>query len=152
MVTAQIDIVFFAPTARRRFLSKRAAIRAEARAIIERKHQRVRPEHDEIGVTDPGFHWHDLPRADVLFRRLCRLVKVTRIDGCHKDMKDAATTRSAIATAINARMCPEGFVLVPREPTEAMQNAGRVAYGTPAYPGDAGAVWAAMIEAAGREG
>lgn len=60
----------------RRFFSKRAAIRAEAVAIIKSKHPTERSEHDEQGrCIDGGWHWTSLPRSDVLFRRVCRLVR-----------------------------------------------------------------------------
>ena len=68
--------VWLAPTARRRYLTKRAAIHAEARALIQAKHPSERSHSDEFGrIEDPGFHWSSLPRANVLLRRVCRLVR-----------------------------------------------------------------------------
>jgi hypothetical protein len=55
----------------RRYLTARAAVKAEAVAIIKAKHPSER--HDpECGG---GFHWTELPRSDVLLRRMCRLVR-----------------------------------------------------------------------------
>lgn len=68
--------VWLAPTARRRYLTKRAAIHAEARARIQAKYPSERSHSDEFGrIEDPGFHWSSLPRSDVLLRRVCRLVR-----------------------------------------------------------------------------
>jgi len=67
--------VWVAPTARRRYLTKRAAIHAEARALIQKRHPTERSHTDDFGrIEDPGWHWSALPRADVLFRRVCRIV------------------------------------------------------------------------------
>lgn len=69
-------IVYLAPTAGRTYLTKRAAINAEARALIKEKHPTEETIHDyESGHYEPGFHWSELPRSDVLLRRVCRLVK-----------------------------------------------------------------------------
>jgi hypothetical protein len=73
-VRGQAATVWFAPTARRRFLTKRAAIAAEARALIEARHPRERQESDERGITYPGWSWRELPRSDVLYRRVSRMV------------------------------------------------------------------------------
>lgn len=60
----------------RRWFSQRAAIKAEAIAIIKRKHPTEPSEHDEMGrCIDPGWHWTSLPRSDVLLRRVCRMVR-----------------------------------------------------------------------------
>jgi hypothetical protein len=63
MIATQQAKVYFAPTARRRFLTKPAAINAEARAIIK-KHIRDEPAHDcseeECGwCRDPGWRFED---------------------------------------------------------------------------------------------
>lgn len=58
----------------RRYLTKKAAIKAEAIAIIKRKHPTERStDHGPMGI-EPGWHWSDLSRADVLLRRIERLV------------------------------------------------------------------------------
>ena len=66
-------IVYRSTAAGRTYITRRAAIHAEARALIERKHPR---EHAEWDVGFAGWYWRvDLPRSDVLFRRVVRLVK-----------------------------------------------------------------------------
>ena len=60
----------------RRYLTKNAAIKAEAIAIIRAGHPTERAHYSGTGrLENPGFHWHSLPRAEVLLRRMCRLVK-----------------------------------------------------------------------------
>lgn len=54
----------------RRWFGKKAAVKAEAVAIIKRKYPSERSDPECGG----GFHWTELPRADVLLRRVCRLV------------------------------------------------------------------------------
>ena len=66
--------VWVAPTARRRYLTKRGAVAAEARALIKKRHPTERAEYEQGHMIDSGWHWTSLPRADVLFRRVCRLV------------------------------------------------------------------------------
>ena len=59
----------------RRFLTLRAAVHAEAAAIIKRKYPTERSyTAPDMSEHDPGFHWTELPRSDVLLRRMCRLV------------------------------------------------------------------------------
>lgn len=61
----------------RRWLTLGAAIKAEAVKRIKVKHPTERGETDHsIGYHDPGFHWRELPRSDVLLRRVCRLVRI----------------------------------------------------------------------------
>jgi len=59
-ITSSIQIVYYAPTKGRRYLSKYAAIRAEARAIIERHIPSVRPcpcRPEYCGMCrDPGWN------------------------------------------------------------------------------------------------
>lgn len=74
MITAEQTTVYRAPTAGRRFLTKSAAIHAEAVAIIKRKHPTEEGAWDERDA-DPGFHWTMMPRHEVLLRRMKRLVK-----------------------------------------------------------------------------
>ena len=60
----------------RRYLTLRSAIQAEARKLIETKYPREKASHDANGQQyDTGWHWRELQRSDVLFRRVCRLVK-----------------------------------------------------------------------------
>jgi hypothetical protein len=61
----------------RRYLTLRSAVQAEARKIIEAKYPSERAytsyDHQE---HEPGWYWRDgLKRSDVLFRRLCRLIR-----------------------------------------------------------------------------
>lgn len=75
MITAQKATVYYAPTKGRRYLTKAAAIHAEACAIIERKHETVNYPGD---LVTPGEFWYwrnNLPRAEVLLRRMKRIVK-----------------------------------------------------------------------------
>ncbi|MFW4418144.1 hypothetical protein ACOAQU_00840 [Pseudomonas aeruginosa] len=53
MIDPQLSTVFFAPTARRRFLTRRAAINAEVRAIIN-KHFPIE-RGCSCGCGDPGW-------------------------------------------------------------------------------------------------
>lgn len=60
----------------RRWLTPQGAIRAEAVSIIKRKHPSERSyTAPDMSEHDPGFHWTELPRSDVLLRRMCRLVR-----------------------------------------------------------------------------
>lgn len=81
-VTAELATVYRASTKGRRYLSKQAAIKAEARAIIMRKHPTERYEND---TGYPGFHWRGLPRSHVLLRRVMRLVAAARDEATPKD-------------------------------------------------------------------
>ena len=76
IVKPLLATVYLAPTARRRYLTKKSAVRAEARALISRKHPTEKGEYDEAGMlTYEGWHWTSLPRSDVLFRRVCKMVE-----------------------------------------------------------------------------
>lgn len=76
VVRAMPATVYLAPTARRRYLTRRAAIRAEARALIARKYPTEEDEYDDMGrCTYGGFHWTQMPRADELFKRVCRMLE-----------------------------------------------------------------------------
>ena|ERR1019366_9080760 len=73
MIEERTRKVFYSPKAGRCYLTKRAAIYAEARAIIEEKHP---SEHAEDDTGYEGWYWRKgLPRSDVLLRRVARLVK-----------------------------------------------------------------------------
>lgn len=80
MIEEQTAKVWYSPARGRRFLSKRAAIKAEAASLIEQRYPTEPQERDNIGVTYAGFHWHSLPRAHVLHRRLCRIIASRGID------------------------------------------------------------------------
>lgn len=67
--------VWFSPTAKRHFFTKKAACVAEARARIKAKYPSERPEYDECGLqVDHGWCWMDLPRSDVLLKRYARVI------------------------------------------------------------------------------
>jgi hypothetical protein len=76
MITKQDAVVFYAPTAGRRYFTKPAAINAEAKAKINKKYPAEEYETDENGnMTYGGFHWSEMERADVMLRRLSRIIK-----------------------------------------------------------------------------
>lgn len=66
--------VFYSSLANRCYLTRAAAISAEARALIKNKHPTEASEAS-IGHYYPGWHWSLMKRSDVLFRRVCRLIK-----------------------------------------------------------------------------
>lgn len=77
-IRAETATVYFAPTANRRYITKRAAVRAEARALLTLKYPPEPAEYDESGrCTYAGWSWQDEPRSDELLRRVCRLVVKT---------------------------------------------------------------------------
>lgn len=62
---------------RKAYMSLRSACAARTRDIIEAKHESESPEYDDdFGrCTHPGWYWRThLPRAEVLYRRLLRIV------------------------------------------------------------------------------
>lgn len=61
----------------RRWFTLRAAVKAEAIAIIKRRHP-TEPDEPDVGG---GWHWTNLPRADVLLRRMCRLTRAAHVSG-----------------------------------------------------------------------
>ena len=73
MIEKQQATVFYAPKAGRRYFTKSAAIKAEAKAIIYAKYPR------ESFEPDTGYSFDietDCPkRYAIMFRRMCRLVK-----------------------------------------------------------------------------
>ncbi|WP_395055237.1 hypothetical protein [Polaromonas sp.] len=61
----------------RRYLTLRSAVQAEARKIIETKYP-TEKEYTSYDMQEhsPGWYWRDkLNRPEVLFRRVCRLVR-----------------------------------------------------------------------------
>lgn len=66
----------------RRYLTKSAAIHAEAKALIKAKHPSEKPYYEPQGYCSyPGFHWSSLQRSDVLLRRVTRLVRAATTKG-----------------------------------------------------------------------
>ena len=62
---------YLSRTANRSFLTRKAAIHAEAAALIRAKHPTEPASEDDC---DSGWHWTRLPRHGVLLRRVKRLV------------------------------------------------------------------------------
>lgn len=62
--------VFYAPTPRRRYLTFKSAVAAEARARMTAKHPTEARETDDQGrVTHSGWHWRDDERLCRVFAR-----------------------------------------------------------------------------------
>jgi hypothetical protein len=73
-VTKEAAIVYRA--AGRRFLTQRAAVKAAAVERIRAKYPTDKPEYTRDGAPlAPGWYWTELPRSDVLLRRMCRVIK-----------------------------------------------------------------------------
>lgn len=68
----------------RRWLTLNAAVKAEAIKLIKKKYPTERPHYCDGYVEEPGSHWSDLSRADVLLRRMCRLVRAAAELGKNK--------------------------------------------------------------------
>jgi hypothetical protein len=68
-IEPRTHLVWYAPTARRHYLSKRAACVGEARARIKKKYPSERGDE-----SYPGWSWCDLPRAEVLLKRYARVL------------------------------------------------------------------------------
>ena len=76
MIEIKNRAVFRSTVAGKAFLTKTAAIRAEARALIRARYPTEQAYDDPaIGCFETGFHWRELHRSDVLYRRVCRLIK-----------------------------------------------------------------------------
>jgi len=73
-IFAEAIVVYRSTERGRRFISRRAAIKAEAIALIKKKHPTERADYTDGYCTDPGFHWTELNRSKVLLRRVMRLV------------------------------------------------------------------------------
>jgi hypothetical protein len=74
-ITAITRTVYRAPKAGRNYLTLRAACLGEARAIIKSRYPSEAPEYEAGHMIHPGATWHDLPRSDVLYRRMARRVR-----------------------------------------------------------------------------
>ncbi len=68
-IKTQTSTAFYAPTARRRYLTRRAAAVAEARALLSRKYP---AEHDDYGRIE--WHWSHEDRHLRTHKRLARLI------------------------------------------------------------------------------
>lgn len=79
MIERQTATVYFAPTANRRFLTKRAAINKEARAIILKHFPSERPVYD-FPEYDPGWSLEvEQPERFARYHRMLCKVLSSRI-------------------------------------------------------------------------
>jgi len=62
--------VYYSPSARRTFVTKKAAANAEARARIKLKY----PTEKDDPECGGGWHWTMMPNADKLLKRYARLI------------------------------------------------------------------------------
>lgn len=76
MIDMKVRKVWFSPARGRHFLTRRAAIRAEAHAKIIERYPPERPDYENGFLTYPGYHIkHDEPeRYNTMLRRLMRLI------------------------------------------------------------------------------
>jgi hypothetical protein len=75
MIEIQTATVYFAPTRGRRYLSKDAAITAEAKALIKRRYPTEHSEYEDGRMVCEGWHWAELKNSEKLFRRVRLMVK-----------------------------------------------------------------------------
>ncbi|CAI1037884.1 hypothetical protein [Serratia fonticola] len=76
VIQAQMAKVYYAPTKKRRYFSKSAAIRAETNAIIFARYPYEHPEYEGTYCTYPGYNFavDEEDRYRKMYRRLHRLV------------------------------------------------------------------------------
>ena len=74
MITKETAIVYRGGG--RRWLTLNAAVKAEAIVVIKKKHPSERG-NMTYPECDPGFYWRELPRSDVLLRRMCRVIRAS---------------------------------------------------------------------------
>ncbi len=73
-IELRTQTVFFAPTARRTYVTRRGAAFGEARARLTKKYPPERSNADS-----PGWSWrYDLPNSDKLLKRYARLIFQSR--------------------------------------------------------------------------
>ncbi|TBL50552.1 hypothetical protein EYY98_08920 [Obesumbacterium proteus] len=78
MIISKTRKVWFSPERGRSFLTRRAAIRAEAKAKILKRYPTEKPEYDENGFCYyPGFHFpsDEAEKYQKMLRRLTRIVE-----------------------------------------------------------------------------
>lgn len=73
MISTVKTIAYYAPTKGRRYFSKSAAIKAEARAIILKRYPNENFERDTGHSFDMRIN--EPEKYEVMFRRMCRIVK-----------------------------------------------------------------------------
>lgn len=66
--------VYLAPTAGRHFMTKKAAARAEARALLTRKYPTEREEHYGEAIVNRGWHWSEDERHRRTYDRLASII------------------------------------------------------------------------------
>ena len=81
MIVETTRKVYFVPSKGRHYLSKYAAINAAAKALIEAKHPSTQPDYNNGRMADSGWNRGSMPRSDVLFRRVRRLVRAATHQG-----------------------------------------------------------------------
>jgi len=75
MISIEQATVYRSSLRGRRYFSKGAAIKAEARSLIKDRYPTEESESDDRGqMTYAGFHWTDLKHSEKLYRRVCRLI------------------------------------------------------------------------------
>lgn len=75
MISIEQATVYRSSLRGRRYFSKDAAIKAEARSLIMNRYPTEEAESDDRGrMTYAGFYWRDLKNSDKLYRRVCRLI------------------------------------------------------------------------------
>lgn len=84
-IESVVRTLYRSSRASRYYQSKTAAIAAEARAIIADRHPAERAEYDSGHMIYPGSDWHGLPRSEVLYRRVVRMVRAAFLKSQSKD-------------------------------------------------------------------
>lgn len=74
MIVETMRPAYYAPTRKRYFFTLKAACNAEVNAIIKDRYPNERAEYENGHMISPDWHWTSLPRADVMKRRMTRLV------------------------------------------------------------------------------
>lgn len=124
MITKTTATVWHSSAKGRRYFSRSAAIRAEARSIIYKLYPSEGRESDEYGrTTYPGYdiQYDEPERYAKLYRRIKRLVE-------RKMKKDSVSqpgtlTNEDTKQSANSPVIPDGWKIVPIEPTEKMLTA-----------------------------
>lgn len=72
-IEARTRVVYFAPTANRHYMTKSAAIKSEARAMINKKYPMEKESRDEYGrIEHEGWYWLQDERLCKVYERLVR--------------------------------------------------------------------------------
>lgn len=66
---------FYAPTARRHFMTAPAAAKREASAMLSRKYPKEGADRDDFGrITYAGWHWSDDEHLTAVHKRLTSMI------------------------------------------------------------------------------